>query len=155
MFLRNLELGMPPVQAAAAAGSKDPSQYCYQVQSDPAVRKAMARIAEKHAKEAEMSREKVQKVVTDAIDMARVLEDPQSMIRGASELNKMCGYYAPEQKEVTISAKVQRLKTEFEEMSEQDLLAAIGEELDPLEAEFYEIDPTLELEYDGSREKDL
>jgi hypothetical protein len=40
----------------------------------------------------------------DAIDLARTAADPGSMIRGWSEIGKMLGLYAPEKKEVTITA---------------------------------------------------
>ena len=59
----------------------------------------------------------------EAIDAARMAADPGSMIRGWSEIGKMLGLYAPEKKEVTITAGQRAIQSKYEIMSDEELLA--------------------------------
>jgi hypothetical protein len=83
-----------------------------------------------------ITRDKVQNIVLDAVDMARQQAMPGDMIRGAQELNKMNGFYAPERKELELGEKTRELISRFEAMSDVELLEAIEHDVDPIEAEF-------------------
>ena len=136
-FVEALEAGMQPVQAAAHAGSKDPQQYVHKVMSsDVWIKEEWARICRENAERAKMTREKVQDIVLEAVDMAKMLSMPGDMIRGAAELNKMCGFYAPDKVDITIEATLKRVQTQYEALSDAELIALMGDRLDPIEAEF-------------------
>jgi hypothetical protein len=64
-------------------------------------------------------------VLIEAIDMARMVADPMGMIAGAREVGKMLGLYAPEEKKIDLSISQTRLRTQFEGMSDQELLDVI------------------------------
>lgn len=135
-YLEGIYMGMGKLAAARFAGSSSPSSYVGIMNDDPWIQGEIEIYREKQREDMEMSREKVQAIVLDAIDMAKLTADPTAMIRGAQELNKMCGYYAPEKKEVTVEGSLRRIQTEFEHMSEVELLEAIGQEQDAIEGEF-------------------
>ena len=84
-----------------------------------AVRQGEAQLAAK----AQLAREEVLRGLLAAIDMARVQGDPAAMIAGWREIAKMCGYYAPERKQINLSRESYRLRTQLEAMSDVQLLA--------------------------------
>lgn len=59
----------------------------------------------------------------EAIDTARLAADPGTMIRGWSEIGKMLGLYAPEKKEITLTAGQRAIQSKYEIMSDEELLA--------------------------------
>jgi len=138
-FVDGIEMGLFPVQAAQAAGYKNPGVEAPRLVKDSVVRAELERIAEQNRKEMAMTREKVQQIVIDGIEMGRTMADPMAMIRGAQELNKMCGFYAPEIKKFELGASQRRLQTKYEEMPTDKLLEALGE-VDFLEGEYEELD---------------
>jgi len=83
-----------------------------------AVRQGEAQLAAK----AQLAREEVLRGLLSAIDMARAQGDPAAMIAGWREIAKMCGYYAPERTQITLSGESQKLRTQLEAMSNADLI---------------------------------
>ena len=61
----------------------------------------------------------------EAIDLARSRSNPAEMLAGWREIAKMCGYYAPEGKEVRVNVAVSALHDEIAGMSDAELLALI------------------------------
>ena len=136
-FIEGIEAGMLPAQAAEYAGSRDPRQYgSALLKDDEWVKQEVARIYDERRNDAKMTRERVQGIVLDAVEMAKMLAMPGDMIRGAAELNKMNGFYAPEQVNVNLEAKIRRVQTQFEALSDAELVELIGDQYDPIEAEF-------------------
>lgn len=60
--------------------------------------------------------------IMDAIETAKLIADPGSMIRGYAEIAKMLGLYAPEVKKVEISMTQRAIANKYEGMSDEDLL---------------------------------
>lgn len=60
--------------------------------------------------------------IMESIDMARMMSDPQAMIKGWTEIAKILGHYAPEVKRVELSMSQGRLRSKFEALSDEDLL---------------------------------
>jgi phage I-like protein len=58
-----------------------------------------------------------------AIGEAKMAADSMAQIRGWCEVAKMLGYYAPERKEVKLSATSAALSAKYEAMSDDELLA--------------------------------
>jgi hypothetical protein len=54
-----------------------------------------------------------------------MMADPMGMIAGAREAGKMLGLYAPEEKKVDLTINQQRLRSQFEEMSDEELMRVI------------------------------
>jgi len=108
---------------------------------DPLVQKILKKIHNENIRALQMTREKVQAMVLEAVDMGRIQADPLAMIRGAQELNKMCGFYAPEEKRVILTSEQRRTITQFDDMSDEEIAKVLEshEISEAIEAEFEEI----------------
>ena len=135
---RLVHAGFSPLQAAKKLGYKKDKldRSTTKMQEHPAYKKEMTRLRMSSAAKTRMTREKVQDIVLEAIQMGRLIGDPMSMIRGAQELNKMCGYYAAEKKEITLNDSQRRLVDKFDNMTDEELLAAVGDDSNVIEGEF-------------------
>jgi len=63
--------------------------------------------------------------IMDAVSLARVMSEPATMIQGYDKLAKILGYYAPEVKEIRLTTNQQVLRSKYEVMSDEELLAKI------------------------------
>ena len=108
---------------------------------DPLVQKIIKNIQSQNIRALEMTREKVQALVMEAVDMGRTLADPLAIIRGAQELNKMCGFYAPEEKRIILTSEQRRTITQFDGMTDEEVARVVdsGNMAETIEAEFKEI----------------
>lgn len=61
--------------------------------------------------------------VIDGIEMARMQGDSGNVIKGWTEVGKILGHYAPEVKKIELSMEQDRLKSKFEALSDEELLA--------------------------------
>lgn len=139
-FLEAIEMGMYPAQAARYAGYKEPAKVAKRlVTEDPVVMEHVAAINEASRETLRMTRERVQEGIMKAIDDARLASDPMGQIRGWAEINRMCGFYEPERKEVihTNLTVAQRRKA-IEQASTEELLDMVGGEM--VEAEYEVMD---------------
>lgn len=132
--------GLSPMQAGKRVGvMTDAAVRRYT--KDPLVQKILKKIHNENIRALQMTREKVQALVMEAVDMGRTLADPLAMIRGAQELNKMCGFYAAEEKKIILTTEQRRTITQFDDMSDDDIAKMIetGNMAEAIEAEFEEI----------------
>lgn len=61
--------------------------------------------------------------IMDGIAMARMQGDSANVIKGWSEVAKILGHYAPEVKRIELSDNQQRIRSKFEALSDDELLA--------------------------------
>lgn len=127
-YIEAREMGMYPAQAARYAGYKDPVKSARHLEhEDPIVMEAIAEIEKRNRETLNMTREKVMEGLLDAIQLAKLNDDAGSMIRGFAEVNRMCGHYEPERKEVTIvSASAAERRRAISQASDEELLKLIG-----------------------------
>lgn len=59
----------------------------------------------------------------DGIELARMQGDAGNVIRGWSEVGKVLGHYAPEVKKVELTMEQGKLRSKFEALSDEELLA--------------------------------
>jgi phage terminase small subunit len=121
-FLQAKEMGMHDTQAAAFAGYSNPSAEGKRLRAKPHIAVKLSELELKIQQEMDLHRHDVQKIVMEAIEMGRIQADPVAMLRGAQELNKMCGFYAAEVKEVRLSSDLQQRQKQLEGMSDEELL---------------------------------
>lgn len=150
-FLQAKEMGMHDTQAAAFAGYSNPSSEAKRLREKPHIRIKLAEIEEMHRREMQIERTDVQKIVMEAIEMGRIQADPVAMLRGAQELNKMCGFYAAEVHEIRLSDDLKQRQKQLEQMSDEDLLRQA--EMDGgfdviIDAEFREVTDAEEADSD-------
>jgi len=60
--------------------------------------------------------------VLDAIDREKLAGEPNTEINGWKEVAKLLGYYAPEVKKIDLTLTQGRIKSKFEQMSDDELL---------------------------------
>jgi phage terminase small subunit len=138
-FVEGVMMGMSDAQAYARAGySPRNKNGATEMRKNPWVQEQLQAMTDKLVSRARMTRTKVEDIVLEAIDIARMKAEPGDMIRGASELNKMNGYYAPEEKRISVDGHIE--VQQMEAMSDTELLEMLGDEPDAIEAEFERID---------------
>lgn len=139
VFLQGIEMGLTPSKAAARAKYVG-NDAVPRLKKNQTVLKAWKAITDKMAEERKISRDDVLDGFKDAIDMAKLQGDPQSMIRGWTEVGKMLGFYAPEVKKLELTHGAKLVRSELEQMSEEELLRlASAEAVDAIEGEFEEV----------------
>ena len=82
-----------------------------------------------------MSRKKVMDGFMAAIEQAKIMSEPMTQISGWREIAKMCGYYAPEIRNINVNVTSQRLLTQLETLSDADLLQMIEKDSEIIEGE--------------------
>lgn len=137
-FVEGVMMGMPASDAYKRAGYKHSHHGVSLIQKDEWVKEQLQKVINTTVNKGRTSRETVEGIVLEAIDIARIKAEPGDMIRGASELSKMNGYYAAEKKEISVEGHIE--VQQMEAMSDTELLELLGDEPDAIEAEFERID---------------
>jgi len=106
-------------QSALAAGYSGPTPP----DTSSRVRFEIAQAREKLSDLTTIKRVDVIDGIMDGIAMARMQGDSANVIKGWSEVAKILGHYAPEVKRIELSANQQRVRSKFEALSDDELLA--------------------------------
>jgi hypothetical protein len=140
-FLQARELGMPVTRACEFAGvaRETMSQWLKVAREHPEFVAEERRIQEANCRETNMTRTRVQNMILEAIEFAKLIGDPNAMIRGAAEINKMCGFYAPEKHILELGDNASRFRNRLEALPEDELLRIMDED-DALDVDFVELD---------------
>lgn len=120
-FIQNLIDGLPMSTAAKQAGYANRGSV-HEMMQNPALQAYIQKEKRKIAAELSMTRQKVLDGFLEAISMARITSDPHAMIKGWTEVGKMCGFYAPEVKKFDISISAKRVIGHLETLSDAELL---------------------------------
>lgn len=140
VYLQHRIEGIPPTQAARLAGYTNPKESCRDLEKMPDIQDIIAANISNSRLEAKYTRDATLGVIEEAINMAKLIADPSSMIRGAQEINKMQGYYAPETKEIVLSDDTANKLNQISQLSEAELLERLGKNEAYIDAEFERID---------------
>lgn len=106
---------------------------------DPKVVAAIKYLHKKYENSIVASRKKVLEGFLEAIEQAKLMSDPAVQIAGWREIGKMCGYYAPEVKEVNVNVGAKRVISQLEVMSDDQLLELIEKDTASIEGEARQI----------------
>lgn len=87
--------------------------------------------AEKAAYEASagMTRKRVMDGLLEAVDMAKLMAEPASMVSGWREIGRMCGYYEPIRKTLDITVNGNVTMERMNRLSDAELLKLIEEKI--------------------------
>jgi phage terminase small subunit len=96
-----------------------------QLLAKPNVRGAVEALERQAAERLQMSRERVLEELQAAIQLAKEKRDVHAMIKGWSEIAKLCGFYAPERKKIEISATAKRAVDYLETLSDEELIGIV------------------------------
>lgn len=122
--------GMPVAAASRAAGFKGTGSMKNQLETDNRIQELIAKTKAQVAEDLKMTRKQVLEGFLEAIDIGRTMQDPHAMVKGWTEIGKMCGYYAPEVKNIHMSISAKRLVDKFETMSDEELLRLAEKTID-------------------------
>lgn len=99
----------------------------YRLSRMPNVLALKAKYAAKYEAEAQMSRKKVMDGLLEAVEMAKLMSEPATMVSGWREIGKMCGYYAPVEHKLKIDVSGNVVLDRLNSMSDAELLKVITE----------------------------
>lgn len=100
---------------------------------NPRIQEAVRHLHKRYENAIVASRKQVLEGFLEAIEQAKMMSDPAVQIAGWREIGKMCGYYAPEVKEVNINVGAKRVIGQLEVMSDQELLEMIEKDREAIE----------------------
>lgn len=124
LFVKYWAEGMAIQPAAAKAGYNSPSMV-YRLVRMPNVLKLYNEEKRLYEEASQMSRKKVMDGLLEAIEMARTMAEPSTMVSGWREIGKMCGYYEPIQKRVEVSINGNIIHERLNRLSDAQLLNLI------------------------------
>ena len=136
-FVEGVMMGLSDTEAMKRAGYGHSQNQLALLKKNPWVQKQLQGMINQVINRGRTSRAAVEEIVLEAVDIARIKAEPGDMIRGAAELSKMNGYYAPEQKQISLDGHIE--VQHLEAMSDTQLLELLGDEPDSIEAEFERI----------------
>ncbi len=139
-YKANRYSGMTMYRAAIAAGYKDPRNAVVRIKRETTIEQDLMQDLMNQTLESKYTREGVMEVIDEGINMGRIACEGMTMIRGAQEINKMQGYYAPETKIIDLNADVNIRHHQLQIMPEAELLKALGKAPAFIEADFVEVD---------------
>lgn len=139
--------------ACKLAGYNDDNnnRHRARLMNDPRIVKAVEFMRKKSEASILTSRKKVLEGFLEAIEQAKMMSEPMTQIAGWREIGKLCGYYAPEVKQVNVTVGAKRVVSQLEVMSDQALLEMIERDSDAIEGEATEVlsAPPQPSEFDG------
>jgi phage terminase small subunit len=111
--------------AAVRAGyaARSARQTAHDLLTNPNVRAVVAEHERVAATRLALTKERVLDQLQEAMGMAKQKGDLMAWIAALREASKIAGLYAPERKQVQISADGEALRAEFAAMSDEELLA--------------------------------
>jgi len=135
IFVESVVKGDAPPLAARKAGYSSPKSQANQILNSPKIQTAIRFSYAKYAQAAQMTRQQVMDGMLEAINMAKIQADANTMINGWREIGRMCGFYAPEVKKIDISVTTRRVIDRLETLSDADLLKMVEESGEIIEGE--------------------
>jgi hypothetical protein len=131
---------LPMKEICRQAGVK-PSQVAQWKLKSPAFRRQLDIEHNRAQQAAGMDRKQVLQGILEAIEIAKDMRQPSSMISGWKEVGRMCGFYEPERREITLSVDKKQVLEELRSMSTQELLEYASKK----EAEAHALDAEFEV----------
>ena len=101
--------------------------YAYRMTKMPNILKQYNLVKEEFRKAAQMTREEVMLGIKDAIDMAKLMSEPATMIAGYREIGKLCGYYEPKKVDINVNVNGSVAIERMNKMTDAELLKIIEE----------------------------
>lgn len=124
LFVQNWAKGDSVNNAALRAGFASPGM-AYRLVHMPNVLRLKAQYEKKYEEESQMTRKKVMDGFLEAIEMAKLMSEPATMVSGWREIAKMCGYMAPVEHKVKVDVTGNVTMQQLTQLSDAELLEVI------------------------------
>lgn len=144
IFIDCMLKGQNQTNAARSAGYANPGVEANRMMRNPKVREAMTYLHKKHERSVQMTRRQVMEGFKEAIDMARIQGESNTMVNGWREIGRMCGYYAPEVKKIDVNITAKRAIDKLETLTDAELMEMIEDDNSIIEGEAMEVLDTLQ-----------
>lgn len=131
LFVQNWAKGDSVNNAALRAGFASPSM-AYRLVCMPNVLRLKAQYEAKYEEESKMTRKKVMDGFLEAIEMAKLMSEPATMVSGWREIAKMCGYLSPVEHKVKIDVSGNVTMQQLTQLSDAELLEVIQKDVPAL-----------------------
>lgn len=125
IFVRAWASGESIKTASARAGYNDGATFAYRMTKMPNVLKAFHAEKVKYEAAGQMTRKRVMDGLLEAVEMAKLMSEPATMVSGWREVGKMCGYYEPVKHTLDINVSGDVTVRQLNGMSDADLLRLI------------------------------
>lgn len=112
---------LPLKEVCRQAGVK-PAQVAQWKLKSPAFRRQLDIEYNRTQQAAGMDRKQVLQGILEAIEIAKDMRQASSMISGWKEVGRMCGFYEPERREITLSVDKKTVIEDMKNMSTSELL---------------------------------
>ena len=113
--------------ASRRAGYNDSAGIAYRMVKMPNILKLKRQYEAEWQATNQMTRQKVMDGMLEAIEMAKLMSEPASMISGWREIGKICGYYAPVEHKVKVDVTGNIVLDRLSSMSDAELLNVISQ----------------------------
>lgn len=125
IFVKAWASGESIKTASARAGYNDDASYAYRMTVMPNILKIYREEKVKYEAACDMSRQKVMDGLLEAVEMAKLMAEPATMVSGWREIGKMCGYYEPTKVQVDVNVSGEVSVRQLNNMSDAELLKLI------------------------------
>lgn len=138
-FVKLWAQGETILSASYKAGYADNGAYAYRIARLPHVVAEYEREKKAYEEASQMTRKRVMDGLLEAIDMAKMMSEAGNMIAGWREVAKMCGYYAPVEKKITVDTAGNAIAERLNRLSDAELLKLIQQQPDVVDVQFTEV----------------
>lgn len=125
--------------AAKLAGYESAVTMPQKLIRNPHVVNAIQHLQKRYESSIVASRKQVLEGFLEAIEQAKLMSEPATQIAGWREIGRMCGYYAPEVKELNVNVTAKRVIGQLETLSDEALLEMIERDRNAIESTATEI----------------
>lgn len=125
VFVRAWASGESITTASARAGYNDGATFAYRMTKMPNVLKVYHAEKTKYEAAAGMTRKKVMDGLLEAVEMAKLMAEPATMVSGWREVGRMCGYYEPVKHTIDVNVTADVTVRQLNSMSDAELLRLV------------------------------
>jgi phage terminase small subunit len=125
LFVKFWAQGESILSASSKAGYNDGGTYAYRLARYPNVLRIYEEEKRLYAESCQMTRKQVMDGLMDAIEMAKLMAEPATMVSGWREIGKLCGYYEPVKRTLDINISGNIVHERMNRLSDAELLKLI------------------------------
>ena len=128
LFVQHWAKGETIPNAMARAGYNDQPSYGYRMAKMPNILALYDEEKAKYEEAAQMTRQRVMDGLLEAVEMAKLMAEPATMVSGWREIGKMCGYFEPKKVDINVNVTGNVIHQRLNQLSDAELLKIIQEQ---------------------------
>lgn len=127
-FVKFWAQGESPLMASVKAGYADGGTYAYRMIHQPNILALYNEEKAAYERDSGMNRKRVIDGFLEAVDMAKMLGEPSTMVAGWREIAKMVGYYEPVRVQHTVTHEGKLQVEKLDRMTDAELMELIQQQ---------------------------